>query len=94
MNALLLSLLLDIQQPPTAPPAARPNLEVIEHPKKDDRIVYLDARFKITAKTAIYLGKKRISFDEFFKLDLEEAYVSELVVKKGEVTKIVFEVEE
>jgi hypothetical protein len=88
------SLLLDIQSPPAKPLPKGPDLEVIEHPKKDDRLVYLDARFKITAKTAIYLGKKQISFDDFFKLDMEEAYVSELVVKNGEVTTIVFEVDE
>jgi hypothetical protein len=94
MVELLLCLLLDVQQPPAAPPAKRPNLEVIEHPKEDNRVVFLDARFKITAKTAIFIGKKRISFDDFFKLEGDEAYVSELVVKNGAVTKIVFEVDE
>lgn len=91
MIQLLLCLFLDIQQPPVLPLPQWPNLET---PKKDNRIIYLDARFKITSKTAIYLGEKRISFDAFFKLDVEELYVRELLVKNGEVVKIIFEVDE
>ncbi len=91
MIDLLFGLLLDMQQPPA--PAKTP-LEVIELPKPDDRIVYLDARFKITAKTAIFIGSKRITFDAFFKMAAEELYVTELVVKKGQLIKIVFEIDE